>query len=366
MKQFVVLVTLISLAVALRWTTDEHEKGDIVAEAQLSATGASSRIAPPINNGNNFFPNENGVPVMRPAASMVNSGGSIVNSPGSRIVNSGLLNPLAGAGFNSVYFPYIRITVDKESELYIPPGAEGKIIITLKNDGPSDLFLISGGDDKNFFQQFEYSQVQLGTGQTINVAGRIRVPIWANGAVATMNVFVQRRADNTVSQRQIYIHAKSESGELYAPWCTVTSVTKCDNYLDESICANQFWRMRVGVLDNGDSGLLSIEMKPDGRFMGEDFVVGTNQSVYVERMISCCTTGVDITATDVRGNTKTCRADQYTYYLRNGDIAAVVLGVVLLLILLVALCFLIRFCCRRRKSRSVNTAPLPRSKKDQK
>ena len=55
-----------------------------------------------------------------------------------------------------------------------------------------------------------------------------------------------------------------------------------------------------------------------------------------------------------------------TYYLRNGDIAAVVLGVVLLLILLVALCFLIRFCCRRRKSRSVNTAPLPRSKKDQK
>ena len=57
-------------------------------------------------------------------------------------------------------------------------------------------------------------------------------------------------------------------------------------------------------------GLLSISMKPDGRFIGEDFPVGTNQSVQVERMISCCTTGVDITAIDVRGNRKTCRVDQ--------------------------------------------------------
>jgi len=53
-------------------------------------------------------------------------------------------------------------------------------------------------------------RVQLGPGQTIKVAGRIRVPIWANGVVATMNVIVQRRTDNAISQRLIYIRARAE------------------------------------------------------------------------------------------------------------------------------------------------------------
>ena len=58
------------------------------------------------------------------------------------------------------------------------------------------------------------------------------------------------------------------------------------------------------------SGLLSVSIKPDGRFLGEDFPIGTNDSIAVEQSVSCCTTGVDITATDVRGNVVTCRADQ--------------------------------------------------------
>lgn len=57
-------------------------------------------------------------------------------------------------------------------------------------------------------------------------------------------------------------------------------------------------------------GLLSVSIKPDGRFLGEDFPVGINETVPVEQSVSCCTTGVDITALDVRGNTVHCRADQ--------------------------------------------------------
>ena len=57
-----------------------------------------------------------------------------------------------------MFFPAVRITVSEDSDLYIPPGAEGRVIVILRNDGVGDLFLISGGDDKNFFQQFEYSQ----------------------------------------------------------------------------------------------------------------------------------------------------------------------------------------------------------------
>jgi len=380
---FVFVLALLSLTAAFKWTSEEDK--EVEPEQVETGTGPSSRIAHP----KNFFPVQTGLPQARPASilnsgvgSIPNSGGApLLNSAGARVINNppviggvGGIGGIGGnggfggigGGLNQLYFPAVRITVSEESDLYIPPGAEGRIIVILRNDGVGDFFLISGGDDKNFFQQFEYSQVQLGPGQSIKVAGRIRVPVWATGAVATMNVIVQRRTDAAISQRRIYIHARAESGEGYAPWCTVTSVTRCDQYIDESICANQFWNFRVGIQDNGDSGLLSISMKPDGRFIGEDFPVGTNQSVQVERMISCCTTGVDITAIDVRGNRKTCRVDQYTLYLRSGEIAAVVLGVLFLIIIIIVVCFLIVRCCKRRKSRSVSTAPLPRSKKDQK
>jgi hypothetical protein len=141
-------------------------------------------------------------------------------------------------------------------------------------------------------------------------------------------------------------------------------------------------------------GLLSVSIKPDGRFLGEDFIIGTNESIAVEQSVSCCTTGVDITAVDVRGNTATCRADQCnlkkkkkltpttntnallietdgfffladSIYLSSGDVAAITLGVILLILLLVIIILAICRCCRRRKERSIKTAPIPRSKKDQ-
>lgn len=131
--------------------------------------------------------------------------------------------------------------------------------------------------------------------------------------------------------------SRNKSGEKWAPWCTIKTVTKCWEYLDESICAQRFWNMRAEIqdTDSGETffifpnfqvqvrfendssgmciGLLSISIKPDGRFLGEDFPVGTNYSVAVEQTVSCCTTGVDITAVDVRGNVAYCRADQCAY-----------------------------------------------------
>ena len=57
-----------------------------------------------------------------------------------------------------VFFPPVRISVDPSSQLYVPPGSDGRIVITLRNDGAGDVFYVSGGDDKNFFLQFDYSQ----------------------------------------------------------------------------------------------------------------------------------------------------------------------------------------------------------------
>jgi hypothetical protein len=84
---------------------------------------------------------------------------------------------------------------------------------------------------------------------------------------------VQRRTDNAISRRQVYIRTKSEvtvagfffkketkyklvllniffkPGEKWAPWCTIRTVTRCDSYLDESICASRYWNMRAEIQD---------------------------------------------------------------------------------------------------------------------
>ncbi|EFX84479.1 hypothetical protein DAPPUDRAFT_99651 [Daphnia pulex] len=135
----------------------------------------------------------------------------ILNPVASPIVNTGTAGALVGGGASQVFFSPVRINIDQASQLYVPPGTDGRIIVLLKNDGVGDFFLLSGGrDDKNFFIQFDYAQIQLGPGQTLAVPGRIRVPHYANNVVSTLTIIVQRRTDNAISRRQVYIRTKSE------------------------------------------------------------------------------------------------------------------------------------------------------------
>jgi len=54
-------------------------------------------------------------------------------------------------------------------------------------------------------------RVQLATGQTLAVTGRVRVPQFANSnMLSVLSVIVQRRTDSAISQRKIYIRTRSE------------------------------------------------------------------------------------------------------------------------------------------------------------
>ena len=52
--------------------------------------------------------------------------------------------------------------------------------------------------------------MRLEHGQNINVVGRLRVPAYATASGSTINVIVQRRTDNAISRRQIFIRTKTE------------------------------------------------------------------------------------------------------------------------------------------------------------
>lgn len=84
-------------------------------------------------------------------------GAPVLNPVAAPIVNTGAVGALIG-GASSLFYPPVRINIDQSSQLYVPPGSDGRIVVILKNDGVGDFFLISGGDDKNFFIQFDYAQ----------------------------------------------------------------------------------------------------------------------------------------------------------------------------------------------------------------
>ena len=98
-------------------------------------------------------PNRNG--------GIVQIGSPALNPIASPIINSGAVGALIGGGASPLFYPPVRINVDQSSQLYVPPGTDGRIIVLLKNDGPGDFFFITGGDDKNFFLQFDYNQYVL-------------------------------------------------------------------------------------------------------------------------------------------------------------------------------------------------------------
>ena len=86
--------------------------------------------------------------------------GPVANPVAAPIINSGAIDPFLGAavGSQSFFFPPVRINVAQKSQLYLPPGTEGRVTFILQNDGIGDLFIIRGFDDKSFLLQFDYPQ----------------------------------------------------------------------------------------------------------------------------------------------------------------------------------------------------------------
>ena len=50
-----------------------------------------------------------------------------------------------------------------------------------------------------------------------------------------------------------------QPNDYWGPWCTIRSVTRCDEYLDESICNQRFWNFRAEIQDTYSGKLIFVE-----------------------------------------------------------------------------------------------------------
>lgn len=96
---------------------------------------------------------------------------------------------------------------------------------------------------------------------------------------------------------------------------------------------------------------MRIQSNPRGIIVRTPFIAGTTNLVKATYTASCCTTKVTITVFDVAGNQKIISVDVREYWLDEASIAAVVLGSILFIVLIVLIICSIVWCCRRKKSR---------------
>lgn len=113
-------------------------------------------------------------------------------------------------------------------------------------------------------------------------------------------------------------------------------------------CSASTWNME-GTVQDINSGLISVTSDPAGVEILTSFIAGTTSRVPIAYTASCCRPTVDITATDARGNFVTQRIDANADgQLLEGEIAAIVLGVLLLICIIVIIVLAILLCKRRR------------------
>lgn len=125
--------------------------------------------------------------------------------------------------------------------------------------------------------------------------------------------------------------------------------SRCEGRTGAGQCASSVWSLEVSTQDT-DTGILRIQSRPAGIIVRNAFTAGTTSEVKATYTSSCCTTRVTITSYDLAGNQRSHTVDVTEFILNEASIAAIALGVVLLIILICLAIGLIVWCCKKRKA----------------
>lgn len=135
--------------------------------------------------------------------------------------------------------------------------------------------------------------------------------------------------------------------------------SRCDGRLGSGQCAGAIWSLEITTADY-DTGILRVHSNPRGLIVRNVFTAGTRDEVKATYSASCCTPRVTITSYDLAGNQRTISVDVTEYILGPVEIAAIVLGCILILIILAVIIAIIVYCCKKRKE--VRELPVYRSR----
>ncbi|KAE8752858.1 hypothetical protein FOCC_FOCC000203 [Frankliniella occidentalis] len=187
-------------------------------------------------------------------------------------------------------------------------------------------------------------------GQTIQVVG---------SSVANQNIAdgqtdkvrftarLARSGQETTKDALIYVQ-QDQVNDQWTPNIWSTWKSTCSGAWDTSNCFTNTWTLDLTIQDK-DSGLLTITSQPRGVQFRTEFISGTREEVKAYYSASCCSKKVDITVTDLKGNTNRKTFDVGSQFLSPAEIAGISVGVIAI-ILIIAVIILGILLCRKRES----------------
>nr|CAD7407574.1 unnamed protein product [Timema poppensis] len=216
--------------------------------------------------------------------------------------------------------------------------------------------------------------------QTVNVALLVSVP--QSVVTGTTDVVTFTATLNSASgiSKAAYLYIGTQTYDNKKPSLSYTFNNKCDN-TNEDNCQSKVWGVDIivqddtSVMDKGirvaceeaggaqmdnvnvrallyASGLLQVTSQPRGIQFHSTFIAGMKDTITAKYSATCCNPKVDIYAYDIQGNyiRESINVKANSGGLKTGEIAAIVLGILLLIALILFIVFLVKYCKKKRSA----------------
>ncbi|KAG7306610.1 hypothetical protein JYU34_007980 [Plutella xylostella] len=240
------------------------------------------------------------------------------------------------------------VQIGLSSRLYGAPGEIFAIHYEVTNYRDQGVqFSFGAGDELSYLLDVKPRYQYVASGQSVVVIVRMIISNAATPGARDLVIFTAEGRDK--ASIAAYVYVTSPDGpptDLWAPEVTHSFQGSCFGKMRDD-CAQNVWSVNVVARDNV-AGLLRVSSSPPGLLYAGNFVAGTRDSVVSTYRASCCAPRLLVTAVDAVGNAQSYNLDISNYFTP-ASIAAIVLGVFLLIALILIVAFLIYWCVRRRR-----------------
>ncbi|XP_066595637.1 uncharacterized protein [Prorops nasuta] len=289
---------------------------------------------------------------------------SFVSFPGnlsSRVINTDAkLSELEDFSRNAVdQFDYsiekrkIFIDLDPSNSLIASSASIHRLMFLVKNNFPQPVrfsFRVTSEPLKIVDVQPLYSFVESHRVQPVFVDIDVP-PMTTTDDVNTVRLIVECNLERAEKSTYLYIRNQATTmADSVNPTIRYWFNNNCAGRLSFDRCDKTRWSVDITVQDT-DSGLKSVVSNPNNLYPVDNFISGTKSPVRFYYSATCCSTSVEVTAVDVLNN-KFGRVIDVTAWdnLMEGEIAAVVVGALLILLLIILIVLIILYCVRTNKS----------------
>ncbi|XP_037045802.1 uncharacterized protein LOC119081167 [Bradysia coprophila] len=243
-----------------------------------------------------------------------------------------------------------KIELGVQSQLLASPGQTVQIyyeVTNLREEPTFHNFQVV--DEKRFLRALTPMSMWLAAGQTQSAIVTVYIPPNAQIGDKDKITFTSQGVGLASQAATLTVTSSTAIQDTRQPSMWWGFGSRCEGRTGAGQCASSVWSLEVSTQDT-DTGILRVQSRPAGIIVRNAFTAGTNNEVKATYTSSCCTTRVTITSYDLAGNQRSHTVDVTEFILNEASIAAIALGVVLLVILICLAIGLIVWCCKRRKA----------------